>query len=164
MLAANEAVARLTRTHQLPSLYRVHDEPDAEKLAEFREPPRHLRHPGRRPHLREEIVKLLVILATTRRATRSARSSCAACARPATAPRPTATTASNKKDYTHFTSPIRRYADLVVHRVFDTYLEKHKGHAAPPRAMPATISRASKPSASTSARPRSRVRKPSARA
>jgi ribonuclease R len=33
MLAANEAVARLTRTQKLPSLYRVHDEPDAEKLA-----------------------------------------------------------------------------------------------------------------------------------
>jgi len=33
----------------------------------------------------------------------------------------------NKKDYTHFTSPIRRYADLVVHRVFDHYLAKHQG-------------------------------------
>ena len=33
MLAANESVARLTRTHRLPSLYRVHDEPDPEKLA-----------------------------------------------------------------------------------------------------------------------------------
>jgi ribonuclease R len=32
MLAANEAVARLTRTQKLPSLYRVHDQPDAEKL------------------------------------------------------------------------------------------------------------------------------------
>ena len=36
----------------------------------------------------------------------------------------------NKNDYTHFTSPIRRYADLVVHRVFDSYLEKHQGHPA----------------------------------
>jgi ribonuclease R len=38
----------------------------------------------------------------------------------------------NKKDYTHFTSPIRRYSDLVVHRVFDAYLAKHKGgHGSP---------------------------------
>jgi ribonuclease R len=36
MLLANEAVARLTRTHKLPSLYRVHDEPDPEKLDEYR--------------------------------------------------------------------------------------------------------------------------------
>src|SRR5207245_7666577 len=36
MLAANEAVARITRTHKLPSLYRVHDDPDVEKLEEYR--------------------------------------------------------------------------------------------------------------------------------
>ena len=35
MLAANEAVARLTRTRRLPSLYRVHDEPDIDRLEEF---------------------------------------------------------------------------------------------------------------------------------
>ncbi|MGC4075286.1 MAG: RNB domain-containing ribonuclease [Nibricoccus sp.] len=37
MLAANEAVARVTRMHKLPSLYRVHDDPDEDKLDELRQ-------------------------------------------------------------------------------------------------------------------------------
>jgi ribonuclease R len=132
MLAANEAVARLTRTHQLPSLYRVHDEPDVEKLEEFRDllgsfdiPVGDLTH-------REEIVKLLVTLAAHPQGytlrTQLLRSLKKAAYRAA----PDGHYGLAKNDYTHFTSPIRRYADLVVHRVFDTYLEKHKGHAIPP--------------------------------
>jgi ribonuclease R len=43
----------------------------------------------------------------------------------------------NKKHYTHFTSPIRRYADLVVHRLFDRHLASNPLHGDAP---PATVS------------------------
>jgi ribonuclease R len=131
MLAANEAVARLTRTHRLPSLYRVHDEPDIEKLEEYRAllDSFHIKV-GDLTH-RAELVRLLELLRTHPQGytlrTQLLRSLKKAVYRH---------TADghfglHKKDYTHFTSPIRRYADLVVHRVFDFYLVKHAG-ARPP--------------------------------
>lgn len=132
MLAANEAVARLTRQHRLPSLYRVHDDPDEEKLVELRE---FLATFGIRTGdltVRSEIVKLLNTLAThpqgyTLRTTllRSLKKA---------AYRHTADGhyGLHKRDYTHFTSPIRRYSDLVVHRVLEHDLITHGGWPTPP--------------------------------
>ncbi|HYP17902.1 MAG TPA: RNB domain-containing ribonuclease, partial [Opitutus sp.] len=128
MLAANEAVARLTRTHSLPSLYRVHDEPDPEKLEEYRQLLDSFGIPTRDLTRREEINQLLETLRTHPQGytlrTQLLRSLRKAAYRAA----PDGHYGLNKKDYTHFTSPIRRYADLVVHRVFDFYLVKHEGH------------------------------------
>lgn len=124
MLAANEAVARLTRTQKLPSLYRVHDEPDAEKLAELRTLLSDYGIVASDLTDRGELIRVLEILnkhpqGYTLR-TQLLRSLKKAVYRH---------TADGhfglaKKDYTHFTSPIRRYADLVVHRVFDHYLSR----------------------------------------
>ncbi len=131
MLAANEAVARLTRTHRLPSIYRVHDEPDEEKLNEYRNFVATYGIQVGDLTKREEVVKLLEALRhhpqgyTLR--TQFLRSLRKAVYRAS----PDGHYGLHKKDYTHFTSPIRRYSDLVVHRVFDYYLIKHGGHAAP---------------------------------
>ena len=62
MLAANEAVARVTRERRLPSLYRVHDQPDEEKLNELREFLATFGLVTGNLARREELVKLLVAL------------------------------------------------------------------------------------------------------
>ena len=122
MLAANEAVARLTRTQRLPSLYRVHDEPDAEKLNDYRQFVATFGIKVGDLTRREEVVKLLKILKTHPQGytlrTQFLRSLKKACYRAT----PDGHYGLHKKDYTHFTSPIRRYSDLVVHQVLQSYL------------------------------------------
>ena len=124
MLLANESVARLTRKHNLPSLYRVHDDPDEEKLNDYRQL---LATTGIKVSdlsRREEVVRLLGLLRDHPQGyylrTQLLRSMRKACYRA----KPDGHYGLAKHDYTHFTSPIRRYSDLVVHRVFEHYLVK----------------------------------------
>ncbi|OAM88825.1 RNB domain-containing ribonuclease [Termitidicoccus mucosus] len=131
MLAANEAVARLTRSHRLPSLYRVHDEPDEDKLDELRKTLAIAGVTTGDLAGHEEMAKLLETLSTHPQGhllrTQILRSLKKACYRGT----PDGHYGLAKKDYTHFTSPIRRYSDLVVHRVLDYYLVKHSGYPVP---------------------------------
>ncbi|MGA2017458.1 MAG: RNB domain-containing ribonuclease [Opitutaceae bacterium] len=128
MLAANEAVARLTRANRLPSLYRVHDEPDPEKLSEYRQFVATFGIKVGDLTRREEVSKLLGILRTHPQGhtlrTQFLRSLKKACYRST----PDGHYGLHKRDYTHFTSPIRRYSDLVVHQVLQSYLAHGGGH------------------------------------
>ncbi len=130
MLLANEAVAKITRKHQLPSVYRVHDDPDEDRLRDLRE---FLATQGiqagdltQRKELTRVLAKMRVHEQSQILRIQLLRSLARACYRE----KPEGHFGLAKKDYTHFTSPIRRYSDLVVHRVFDTYLVKHAGYPA----------------------------------
>ena len=131
MLAANEAVAREIRRLNIPCLYRVHDEPDAEKLDEFRE---YLVTAGITVgdlSQRREISKMLSAINSHPQAytlrIQFLRSLKQACYRAS----PDGHYGLSKNDYTHFTSPIRRYSDLIVHRVFENLLLKRGISSAP---------------------------------
>ena len=124
MLAANEAVARSILNAGLPLLHRVHDKPDSEKLDELREYMLALHiQTGNLVH-RREMVALLSKLKYHPQGhllrIQVLRSFKPACYRADA----DGHYGLNKSRYTHFTSPIRRYTDLVVHRVFDQYLIK----------------------------------------
>jgi ribonuclease R len=125
MLLANEIVGRETKNRSLPSVYRVHEDPDPEKLLEFQELARsHGLTPGDLSQKREmqrflksiagrpdEGLLKVSLLRSLRKAIYSAT--------------PLGHFGLAKGDYTHFTSPIRRYADLIVHRTFNALLSEH---------------------------------------
>jgi ribonuclease R len=131
MLAANEAVARLTRMNRLPSLYRVHDEPDEDKLNEYRNYVSAFGVTVADLTKREEMMKLLEKLRTHPQGYTLRTQLLRSLRKAAYRSTPDGHFGLAKKDYTHFTSPIRRYSDLVVHRVLDYYLIKHAGYPSP---------------------------------
>jgi ribonuclease R len=133
MLAANEAVARLTRIQKLPSLYRVHDEPDADRLDELRQLLGTFDIRTGDLSRREEIVALLKTLSTHPQGYTLRTQLLRSLKKAAYRASPDGHFGLAKKDYTHFTSPIRRYSDLVVHRVFDTHLAKQASGGKPVR-------------------------------
>jgi ribonuclease R len=129
MLAANEAVASELKNRLVPTVYRVHENPDPDKLNEYRdfvlsygfqvgdlthrkELQRLLASFDGKPEEQALKIGLLKSLKRARYATQ-----------------PLGHYGLAKNNYTHFTSPIRRYADLVVHRT----LADHVGKRGPRR-------------------------------
>jgi len=118
MLAANEAVASYLTSKKLPLLYRVHEEPDAEKLEDFREFIHNLgyemKHGTPSPKDLQSILAAVsgkpeertinhVLLRSMKQAVYSGKN--------------IGHFGLASEKYCHFTSPIRRYPDLMVHRI-----------------------------------------------
>ena len=116
MLLANEAVAAESRRNAVPSIYRIHDEPDPEKLEQFRDLAQANGYSMGDPALRREIQGLLRRLAGKPEEYILKLNLLRSLKRAQYATRPAGHYGLAKADYTHFTSPIRRYADLMVHR------------------------------------------------
>ena len=123
MLAANRAVAEYLVEHELPGLFRIHEEPDPEALKRFSEFVKEfgisLRPPIDRVKLKSVLDRVrgkeyahtvnLALLTSLKQARYSAECH--------------PHFALNFNRYLHFTSPIRRYPDLIVHRALDSRFE-----------------------------------------
>ncbi len=119
MLLANETVASHLEANIAPSLYRIHEEPDVLKVSKFEDfvsgfgyslgapltsiRPRHFQKLLQRIEGRPEEKPIAFLMLRTMQKARYA-------------PENLGHFGLAASSYTHFTSPIRRYPDLVVHR------------------------------------------------
>ena len=116
MLAANEAVARELKNRLIPTVYRVHENPDPDKLAEYRELVLSYGYKAGDLTQRKELQRLLASFRGKPEEQALKIGLLKSLKRARYAPQPLGHYGLAKNNYTHFTSPIRRYADLVVHR------------------------------------------------
>ena len=119
MLLANETVASHLESAEAPSLFRIHEEPDPVKVAKFEEfvstfdlslgapltalRPRHFQKLIERIAGKPEEKPIALLMLRTMQKARYS-------------PQNSGHFGLAAASYTHFTSPIRRYPDLVVHR------------------------------------------------
>jgi ribonuclease R len=119
MLVANETVAQHLDDHEVPSLFRIHEEPDPLKVEEFEDfvttlgyslggppdavQPRHFQKLVEKMQGTPEEKPIAFLMLRTMQKARYD-------------PQNRGHFGLAARSYTHFTSPIRRYPDLVVHR------------------------------------------------
>ena len=116
MLLANEAVAARLMALKRPSVYRIHEAPEERRLQEYRQDVMSHRIPCGNLTQRGEVQKLLAKLSTIPIGGALKIGFLRSLMRARYAVEPLGHYGLAKKKYTHFTSPIRRYADLLVHR------------------------------------------------
>ena len=129
MLAANEAVAEHFHRLDVPFIYRIHEDPKPEKLQRFFEFITNFGYIVRgsandvHPKALQEIIEAVagkpeetVISTVMLRSMQQAKYD----------PESLGHFGLSAEFYTHFTSPIRRYPDLIVHRLIRTYLVEGK--------------------------------------
>ncbi|MBA3543657.1 MAG: ribonuclease R [Chthoniobacterales bacterium] len=116
MLAANEAVAGELKNRLTPTIYRVHEDPDPEKLGDYREFVISYGFNAGDLTNRRELQRLLESFRGKPEEQALKIGLLKSLKRARYAIQPLGHFGLAKNNYTHFTSPIRRYADLVVHR------------------------------------------------
>lgn len=117
MLVANEVVARELKYQLVPAIYRIHEDPEPERLMEFRDfvQMAYEIRIGDLTH-RAELQRLLKMVRNQPEEDAVKIGLLKSLKRAAYDVNPLGHYGLAKANYTHFTSPIRRYADLVVHR------------------------------------------------
>jgi len=121
MIETNEAVATYITNMNLPFIYRIHDKPEVKKIKEFRNILRNTKYKFNPKNIKSKDIQVLVnsfskedeylnmqVLRLMSKAIYANYN--------------IGHFGLASKCYTHFTAPIRRYPDLIVHRLIRRYL------------------------------------------
>ena len=130
MLAANETIAEDFYWRQLPFVYRNHEEPDMEKVSQLTT---FINNFGYSVKMSKELQKLLKNIEGTPEEALISRITLRSMKRAEYTPECKGHFGLAAKYYCHFTSPIRRYPDLQIHRIIKEALnnkltDKHISH------------------------------------
>ncbi|MCL1788995.1 MAG: VacB/RNase II family 3'-5' exoribonuclease [Oscillospiraceae bacterium] len=130
MLLANNAAARLAMEKDLPFVYRVHEAPAAEKLTRLSETLQGLGLAV--PELKPTAESLSKVLQTAKETAGSEKFDVVnmavlrAMMKAKYSHEPLGHFGLVMSEYAHFTSPIRRYPDLSIHRILSDYITDSK--------------------------------------
>ena len=135
MLLANTAVAREAASREKPLVYRIHGEPDRERiaaLAEYVRPFGYTLNEDRGEVKRSDLNRLLRTVQGTPEAAVIEQAAIRAMQKAVYSPDNIGHYGLGFSHYAHFTSPIRRYPDLIVHRLLKRYHGEGSGLGAMP--------------------------------
>lgn len=125
MLLANNAAARLAMREEMPFVYRIHEEPTAEKLSSLAET---LTAMGYHDHGINEnsgapdLARVIAAAKGTEKYGTVTMQVLRAMMKAKYSPKPVGHFGLMMPEYAHFTSPIRRYSDLAVHRIISAFI------------------------------------------
>ncbi len=132
MLLANSCSANLAKKMNLPFVYRIHQQPDAEKMITLRENLGRLGlsiETGENKSLQQAMSDLLDKTRGTNLETTVHKMILRSQSKAKYSPDPVGHFGIVLDDYAHFTSPIRRYSDLAIHRILSDFAAGKKHEA-----------------------------------
>ena len=129
MVAANNAAALTLEKHKLPIMFRVHDRPPEEKMADMKDLLQNLnmKLPDWAALKPEHFNKLIEKCQRSGEQQGISELVLRMQAQAQYSPQNIGHFGLGLKDYVHFTSPIRRYADLLIHRALVSALHLPEG-------------------------------------
>ena len=130
MLLANKSVAeQISRKKKIPFVYRVHDFPDQEKIEEFSRFVKSLGY-SFNPHIGKAATQFNKLMESTKGSEEEGvinELAIRSMAKAIYSPQNIGHYGLGFSFYTHFTSPIRRYSDLIVHRIVEKAINNKSG-------------------------------------